>query len=442
MQRLHETMTEIFNEDCRETMKRMSDNSIDSIVTDPPAGISFMNKHWDGDRGGRDHWIKWLEEIMKEGLRVLKPGGHAFVWALPRTSHWTAMALENAGFEIRDCVYHVFGSGFPKSLDISKAINKKLGGDNVIIGKRKHPTLRDTSLIEEQANAAHGNNSWAREWNITSPTTERAKQWDGFGSALKPAVECWWLCRKPLSEKTIAENVLKWGVGGINIDACRIPLVGENDPRLGGNGSWQTDKGMVKNVYQGGFVGKETYSHQDGRFPSNFIHDGSDEVLEHFPDSDGCQPHKINSKNIKYNGWGSITNKQGELVGYNGRGSASRFFYCAKPSPTEKNMGCSDLPLRSSGDILARGGYDDHAPTAQNNHPTVKALTLMEYLVTMITPPGGTCYDLFAGSGTTLMACEKNEINGIGSEAESDYCDIAKRRVSATKGHGQQSIFK
>src|SRR3990167_630395 len=115
-------MTEIFNEDCLVTMKRMADNSVDSIVTDPPAGISFMGKHWDGDRGGRDHWIKWLEEIMKEGLRVLKPGGHAFVWALPRTSHWTATALENAGFEIRDCVYHVFGSGFPKSLNVLKQV--------------------------------------------------------------------------------------------------------------------------------------------------------------------------------------------------------------------------------------------------------------------------------------------------------------------------------
>ena len=215
-------MIDLRHGDCLEMVPLIESDSLDSIVTDPPAGISFMGKEWDHNKGGRDEWIKWMSEVMIEAKRTLKPGGHALVWALPRTSHWTGMALENAGFEVRDCVYHIFGSGFPKSLDIGKAIDKQAGVEREILGKRKHPTLKDTSKVEEQANAAHGNNSWKREWDITSAKTEEAKQWEGWGTALKPAVECWWLVRKPISENTIAQNVLKHSTGGLAINECRV----------------------------------------------------------------------------------------------------------------------------------------------------------------------------------------------------------------------------
>jgi site-specific DNA-methyltransferase (adenine-specific) len=226
-------------------------------------------------------------------------------------------------------------------------------------------------------------------------------------------------------------------VGGINIDDCRIPLVGENNPIGSAKRVFKSNEYTDDKIY-----GDNKITPNNGRFPSNFIHDGSDDVLEHFPDSETNFIDKPSDCDVTGNTSFDSMRGNRPARGYNGRGSASRFFYCAKPSPTERNLGCSDLPLKPSGDILNRGGHDDHAPVAQNNHPTVKALTLMEYLVTMITPPGGTCYDPFTGSGTTMMVCEKNEINGIGSETESDYCEIAKRRVGAVKGNGQQSLFK
>jgi hypothetical protein len=202
-------------------LKKIPDNSIDSIVTDPPAGISFMGRGWDTDKGGRDHWIAWMQEVATECKRVLKPGGHAFVWAIPRTSHWTATAWENAGFEIRDVVAHIFGSGFPKSLNIGKAVDKLQGNEREDLGE--HPTINGTgkkwrkngSEIEYVENSPH----------LTKGTSE----WEGWGTALKPAREDWLLMRKPLSEKTVAENCLKWGTGGINIDESRVDYQSEAD---------------------------------------------------------------------------------------------------------------------------------------------------------------------------------------------------------------------
>lgn len=205
----------LINDDCLTALKAMSDNSVDSLVTDPPAGISFMGKDWDKDKGGRDQWIAWMTEVMAECLRVMKPGAHGLVWAIPRTSHWTATALEDAGFEVRDVVTHLFGSGFPKSLDISKAIDKAAGQVGPIIGK--NPAYREKQLEHDA--------QWEtamRPLHKHGPATEEAKQWQGFGTALKPASEHWVLVRKPCSEKTVAANVLKHGCGGLNIDQTRI----------------------------------------------------------------------------------------------------------------------------------------------------------------------------------------------------------------------------
>ena len=198
--------------DCIEKMREMAENSIDAIVTDPPAGISFMNKKWDT----HDNFIPWLTEVMRECLRVLKPGAHALVWAIPRTSHWTATAVENAGFEIRDVVTHLFGSGFPKSLDISKAIDKAAGA-------RGHDGTRFNAAGDgEKSNGGSKFRSDHPEYVKPEAATPDAKKWQGFGTALKPAAEFWILARKPLSEKTVAANVLKHGTGGLNIDGCRV----------------------------------------------------------------------------------------------------------------------------------------------------------------------------------------------------------------------------
>jgi len=219
-------MVKLYHGDCLELLKTLPDNSVDSIVTDPPAGISFLNRSWDDDKGGRDHWIAWMCDVMKECHRVLKCGGHGLVWALPRTSHWTATALENAGFEIRDRVSHLFGTGFPKNMDVSKSIDSAAGVEREIIGVDK-TRLRPNRKYKSGAIGKIGGNESICDRSdngatLTAPATPEAKQWEGWGTALKPACEDWWLIRKPLSEKTVAANVVKVGVGGINIDGCRI----------------------------------------------------------------------------------------------------------------------------------------------------------------------------------------------------------------------------
>lgn len=258
----------LYHGDCLEVLAGLADNSIDAVITDPPSGISFMGLHWDNNKGGRDQWIDWLSDIMGQCYRVLKPGGHAFVWALPRTSHWTGQALELAGFEVRDLVshlydssrdvqafletlspeqrqlleiilangddtftnaLHVFGSGFPKSANIGKMIDQKLGMEREIVGisdKQAAGFIRRGRTDEE---VFSGVNVQRLNETITAPSSAEAKQWDGWGSALKPAFENWWLVRKPLSEPTIAANVLRHGVGGLNIDGTRIPTGDDED---------------------------------------------------------------------------------------------------------------------------------------------------------------------------------------------------------------------
>jgi site-specific DNA-methyltransferase (adenine-specific) len=243
--------------DCLDVLKRMPSNYADSLVTDPPAGIAFMGKEWDKDKGGRDAWVTWMTGVMGEAMRVLKPGAHGLVWALPRTSHWTATALENAGFEVRDVVMHLFGTGFPKSHDISKAIDKAAGIDREIIGTQGIPGGGLGSGIADST----GSHKYTGNILSNIGVTEGAKQWQGWGTSLKPASEHWILVRKPLSEKTVAANVLKHGTGAINIDGCRIGtiengrfpanLILDNEDILGNNSRFfyvakasKSDKGV------------------------------------------------------------------------------------------------------------------------------------------------------------------------------------------------------
>lgn len=282
----------IFNGDCLKVLRTLPGDSVDSLVTDPPAGIAFMGKEWDEDKGGSKQWIAWMSEVMSECLRVMKPGAHGFVWAIPRTSHWTATALEDAGFEIRDVVTHLFGSGFPKSLDISKAVDKQAGSKREVIDSYQRKG-RSSGILGKETEITR---------DITLPSSTEAKQWQGWGTALKPASEHWVLIRKPCSEKTVAANVLKWGCGGINIDVSRIGAdkIQSNAYRSKGKEGCLSLPGEASqsgNVYSS--------STHTGRFPANLI---LDEVAA-------------------------------EMLG-----EPSRFFYCAKPSKREKNAGCDVNP--------------------------------------------------------------------------------------------------
>jgi len=322
----------LINGDCLEKLKELADNSVDAIVTDPPAGISFMNKEWDSNKGGRDEWMQWLTEVMTEAKRVLKHGGHALVWAIPRTSHWTAMAIENAGFEVRDCVYHIQSQGFPKSLNVSKAIDKKFGAEREVIRSRKlfggGRRLKGVMFEEDGKDTD--------TFNYTAPATDKAKQYDGYGSQLKPAVECWWLCRKPLAEKNIVDNVLKHGTGAINIDKSRIGTTTKTNSHK--------ENTAINNPFTRGLGEIKTEIKNYGRFPANLIHDGSDAVMEEFEKygesksvSGGIGKPLLKGEGIKDN------NTIQERGGYDDSGSVARFFYCSKASVSERNLGLETL---------------------------------------------------------------------------------------------------
>ena len=413
-------------------LKKIPDNSIDSIVTDPPAGISFMGRGWDTDKGGRDHWIAWMQEVATECKRVLKPGGHAFVWAIPRTSHWTATAWENAGFEIRDVVAHIFGSGFPKSLNIGKAVDKLQGNEREDVGESKR-----------HGGGIVGNGS-SYELPPTTPNiTKGTSPWEGWGTALKPAREDWLLMRKPIESKTVAENVLKYGTGGINIDESRVEYQGEADKASAIPQGRITTKGgkYVAGTGEDNTVEMDKDEWKDkmtGRFPANLITDGSEEVRECFPDVHGAG--NKNKSNITAGksmfGIGDKGARNPKIDGDNG-GNASRFFksivYKAKASKSERNKGCDELEKKeNAGSYQFRedGSLDGKPTEAKSNfHPTVKPIALMEYLIKMVTPKGGIVLDPFAGSGSTLVAAKQNGYQYIGIEMTAEYIPIIEARL-------------
>jgi site-specific DNA-methyltransferase (adenine-specific) len=381
-------------------MRRMEDEAVDSIVTDPPYGLSFMGKHWDHGVPSAEVWV--------ECLRVLKPGGHLLAFAGTRTQHRMATAIEDAGFEIRDMIAWVYGSGFPKSLDVSKAIDKAAGAEREVVGsKLGQPGYSLSKDKGRNIYNADGRSSEV-ECAITAPSTEAAKQWQGWGTALKPALEPITVARKPLIG-TVAANVLAHGTGAINVDGCRVGINPKvDDPRLGGKGDWSSDK-MAKNIYEGGYSGKRVGSSILGRWPANLIHDGSEEVVERFPKQAGASApvRGTEPSTPAPNGiYGVYDRHVGQF--YGDSGSASRFFYCAKASRSERGE--------------------------SNSHPTVKPIALMEYLVRLVTPPGGLVYDPFAGSGSTAIACVKGGFQFVGSELQQEYKEIAERRIAHWQG--------
>ena len=242
--------------DCLEALRMLPADCVDALVTDPPAAISFMGAEWDSDRGGRDAWVDWMTDVARECHRVLKPGAHGLVWALPRTSHWTAWALENAGFEIRDTVLHVFAQGFPKSQDLGKAIDRLAGARRPVVGTQ---TLSND--IRGNQYGGHGRRKHLGPLvrDVTAPATAEAEMWDGHGTALKPAHEVWWLVRKS-PRGSVASNVLQWGIGGLNVDACRIPFGargvdgddGSSTWAANTSGRWPANVVLTDNVFDGG----------------------------------------------------------------------------------------------------------------------------------------------------------------------------------------------
>lgn len=407
--------------DCLERLKELADNSVDSIVTDPPAGISFMGQDWDGSKGGRDNWIAWMQSIAAECLRVVKPGGHAIVWALPRTSHWTATAWENAGFEMRDSIVHIFGSGFPKSLNLGKAIDKLQGNEREVVGI--NPNHRGDSQKTNKYTKNLGQNP-----NIDKGTSPL----EGWGTGLKPAHENWLLLRKPIDKGlSIAANVLKHGTGGLNIDGCRVPLNNEKAP----TGSGNPGKGIVKFMNSIGNGGNETSPL--GRHPANLIIDGSEEVVSLFPvtgKASGKVDRSPSSSKPQVNFLqGSILPKRGASHDDNG-GSAARFFYCTKASKADRNEGLEGFPLSappaSARSIPAEGRQSALGEPRQNAHPTVKNTNLMSYLCRLITPPNGIVLDPFMGSGSTGKAAILEGFDFIGIEQNAEFFEIAQARIT------------
>ena len=405
--------------DCLEVLRTLPDNSVDSIVTDPPYGLSFMNKKWDYDVPSVEVWA--------ECLRVLKPGGHLLSFGGSRTYHRMAVAIEDAGFEVRDQIMWIYGSGFPKSHNIGKAIDK-MDGKDVPTGK--------------QFNVAGGLKGKTPNKQFRSDNPDYIKpvydnEWDGWGTALKPAHEPICMARKPLSEKSIAENVLKWGTGGINIDGCRI---GTDDVFGGGAKATKIFDGDAG--YNGeGWVAGNT----EGRFPANIMFD--EEAGKLLDEQSGVSKSTGGSpKNVGIYG-GSSYNKSKTMAnfdktGFGDKGGASRFFYCPKVSKKERNAGLEGFELKASAWLSPdsrtdKENYDRTSPGMErfkpqpraNNHPTVKPIKLMEYLITLVTPPNGVVLEPFMGSGSTGIAAKNLGMSFIGIEKEQEYFDIAKQRI-------------
>jgi DNA modification methylase len=356
--------------DCLDVLKTLPDNSVDSIVTDPPYGLSFMGKKWDYDIPS--------VEIWQECLRVLKPGGHLLAFAGTRTQHRMATRIEDAGFEIRDMLAYIYGSGMPKNLDVSKAIDKAAGAEREVVGD--NPNKRPAHKKNARGFDKDMGKTDMAEMLITAPATPEAQKWDGFGTALKPALEPITLARKPLIG-TVAENVLTHGTGALNIDACRVEADWDNDPskRGFGHGFANNDIRQQFRDRASSYPGSEdaTWKPEQGRWPANVIHDGSDEVLDQFPTM-------------------------------NGGGSPSRFFYCPKASKKDRDSGLVDT---------------------RNTHVTVKPTELMRYLCRLVTPPGGTTLDPFMGSGSTGRGAVLEGFGFIGIEREAEYIEISKARI-------------
>lgn len=386
--------------DCLESLKQLEDNSVDSVVTDPPYGLSFMGKAWDYDVPKKEVW--------QECLRVLKPGGYLLSFSSSRTYHRMAVAVEDAGFEIRDQIMWVYGSGFPKSYNVGKNMDKFLKTGNASWNGTGDSSNGGLGYTKSQVEHGYRPDDYTgRHQNKEHITHPDALKWQGWGTGLKPAHEPIVLARKPISEKNIASNVLKWGTGAINIDDCRVSYDNDgNDPATNPLFRYQNDYAQVTDHGQKvGVNVKFTNSlnppNEQGRFPANFIHDGSEEVLELFPEVKGGT--WTNTKGARvFNNDGKPT-EHITLGSDQSVGSAARFFYCPKTNKKDRGEG--------------------------NHHPTVKPTDLMAYLCRLVTQPGGVVLDPYMGSGSTGKAAVREGFRFIGCEMSEEYLEISRQRL-------------
>ena len=466
--------------DAMNVLRSLPDRSIDAVVTDPPAGIAFMNAEWDKDKGGRDEWIAWLASMFIELRRVARPGAHALVWALPRTSHWTATAVENAGWTIRDVGVHLFGSGFPKSVDLAKATDKRSG----------HWRGR-AGAVTIAAQPSKGREYERSEKGEPVTAAAAAAALQGWGSALKPASEHWILARAPLAEKTLVGNVLAYGTGGINVDATRIGYASPEDAAAmesgvesirerGGvmNGSWKNASDLADAnpaSALGRWPANVTLAHLDGcrvvgkstnvrpiwgavpgapvksigfsrrrSAPKRAEVAKVAEVAEVYQCEDGCPVKLLDEQSGDRPGMsgGGVHREDygGGLFGgidsagtaRGDSGGASRLFYTAKPCAAEKEKGLDWMPEETVGDGREKTNDTPRqrgATKRRNVHPTVKPVALMRWLCKLITPTGGVIVDPFAGSGTTLVAALADGFRCIGVEQSEKFAAIARARV-------------
>jgi len=402
----------------------LADNSIDSIVTDPPYELGFMGKKWDSSG------IAYSVELWQQCLRVLKPGGHLLSFGGTRTYHRVAVAIEDAGFELRDSIAWLYGSGFPKSLNIAKNIDKAMGVESEVVGTRlAQGSARKIKGTNSAANKIP--NSGSLEFDetvieITKPTSSEAQQWQGWGTALKPAFEPVIVARKPI-EGTVANNVLKWGTGGLNIDGSRIG----------------TETISTHNAPKGSFAGGEpdrgsdtsSYKEHTGRWPANIILDPY--TAELLDEQSGITKSSAHKRISQQSHSPSMENPLGAHVGFgvDDTGGASRFFYVAKASKRDRNEGLEELPLGQSKfgnqKETVEGSLNSkhRGEPRQNFHPTVKPTSLMEYLIKLVTPPNGTVLDPFTGSGSTGKAAILQGFDFIGIEMTEEYLPIIEGRL-------------
>lgn len=392
---MHHGRVRLYEGDSREVLKALPDNSVDSCSCDPPYALTSVIQRFGGDNAapagyGTDGLFarasagfmgqKWdtgetafAVEFWREVRRVLKPGGHLVAFGGTRTYHHLAMAIDMAGFEIRDQLAWAYGTGFPKSHPVGQAIDKHLGAERTEATGSKRSGIGRVSRDGGEMVGGTANEE-AKHITTYAPATPEAAEWEGWGTALKPAWEPICLARKPLSEKTVAANVLRWGTGALNIDACRVVTNGET-PKGSGNAKRGTSS-------YGDFAGNGgNTTPPGGRFPANLLHDGSPEVLDFFPDDTG------------------------------------RFFYSAKASKEDREEGCGALPV-------------PEGKSRANFHPTVKPTPVMEWVNRLITPPGGVILDPFMGSGSTGKAAVYGGFQFIGIDAQADFVPIARARIA------------
>jgi len=467
--------------DCLQKLKELEDNSIDSVVTDPPYEIGFMGKGWD------DSGIANNPELWKEVLRVLKPGGHLLSFSHSRTYHRQAVAVEDAGFEIRDQIMWIYGSGFPKSHNIGKNIEKiKVGGkaNLVQVGTKKGLVAtnhNDKAKTSNPSGFSYRTNKKGysevatdrTQVNGEIPVYEITNEWEGWGTALKPAHEPIVMARKPF-KGTVADNVLEWGTGGINVDGCRVGYSDNDDPRISKGYEWESKAepfGEAKTTQN-----KEGWN-TEGRFPANIIFD--EEAGKILDEQSGVTKSSKRGahNNKKTEHTNTYTPPQAMYSSNNTHGDtggASRFFYCPKASKKDRNEGMPEQvpqftgrPRREDGSVIYKETHPEEwndvmkdkprrektslaaseeilQPTlkgSMNVHPTVKPTDLMAYLVRLVTPKGGVVLDPFMGSGSTGKAAVREGMNFIGIEREDEYMEIAKTRIEHEQKKNKHSEF-